>query len=362
VVETLGVGKTKVTDAFPYATTLVINARACKTDVPSLLAAGTDVTTIGALVKATVEVRVLREIDEDVVLELLAGGKAGAPVMALGNAGMLEMLSDDVTPGVEEELGEVLDAVCDVALAKLDEESPGNMGVLLNAGGEDELARLNVALVRLAGDGDKAIVVRLLEALFSGNAKLVNSGVGSAEAAVVEEDTRLKFVELPKPAGVELIVVGEITTSDVLINKPIELDVELTPNDGRVGETPIVEVGSPTDTGKLDVAAGELRSEVEIEVGGMIPDEIPPADVRVEDGRDDADDPIGENVETVGGMKEEEARVLDGTSDDEVVIGEDDASPGVVSMGVDSGVEGSRAIVDDVNSVLAMESNDMLER
>ncbi|KAJ4383704.1 hypothetical protein N0V86_001759 [Didymella sp. IMI 355093] len=283
--------------------------------------------------------------------------------MSLDNGGMLETLTDEVTPGVEEELSEVLDAVvCDVVLAELDEKSPGNMGVLLNAASDDELTRLNVALVRLADDDDKTIMVRPLEALSCGNGKLVNSGVGSAEALVVKDDTMLKFVELPEPVGVKLIVVEEITTSDMLINGSLKLDVELTPNDGRIGETPIVEVGSPTDTEDLNVPADELRSGVGIEVGTMLLVEIPAEDVEVgsrEEGRDDADDPTGEDVETVGGMKEGETRVLDGASDDEVVIGEDDASPGVVPVGVDRGPEGSRAIVDDVNPVFAMELNDM---
>lgn len=86
----LGVGKTKATEAFPYAITLVISARACKAEVPLLLVERVDMAAIGALVKVTVEVNVLLEVDEDVVLELFKGKVGGGPGVACGTPTVVE--------------------------------------------------------------------------------------------------------------------------------------------------------------------------------------------------------------------------------------------------------------------------------
>lgn len=182
VVEILGVGKTKTTEVSPYATTFVISARACRTDVPLLLVERVEVPTIGALVKVTVEVNVLSKVDKDVVLELFMGKDGRGPDVALGtttDAEDDETLTDEVRRGDKRDTSELLDVV---VLTRLD-------------------ARGVVPPVRLAANEESLSV---LDAL-------------------------------PEPVDVKLIVVVETMRTDVLMKELVGLNVELNPNDGSVG-------------------------------------------------------------------------------------------------------------------------------
>ncbi|KAF3052118.1 hypothetical protein E8E11_010910 [Didymella keratinophila] len=125
--------------------TLVISARACKTEVPLLLVERVDVTTTGALVKVTVEVNVLSEVERDVVLELFMGRAGGGPGGALGAAGEAEdntALTEKVRRSDEGKLCELLDVV---ALTELDRWSPGDAR-LIDMENEVEMTLLDFAL------------------------------------------------------------------------------------------------------------------------------------------------------------------------------------------------------------------------
>lgn len=369
-------GKTKTTDVSPYATILVISARACRADVPLSLGGGVDVTTTGALGKVTVEIKVLREVDDDVVLELFAGREGGAPVIALGTtgeAGDVEVLTDEVRRRDEEELSELLNvAILDVVLTKLDEGKPVNVRLLLETGVEVELTLLDVAFAKPADD-DATSVALLLDGVFGAMRELANGGVGSAGELVevdINKGTLLELIELLKPGAVRMVVVEEVAISEVVVNTFVdELSVEMDPNDGRVCGVPIVGAKVPPDTVELAVGASELRVDVDASSNddvAMPPDDNPleNSDVVLAGSKvlreEDADDMSDKGSEDAFGVSDVPIAVL-GKEDDGVGVTTDDGiSPDVVVVGAVSGVDGSSVSVSDVDLVLGISPDEML--
>jgi hypothetical protein len=363
------VGKTKTTEMFPYAMTLVINAWACRTDVPLLLVERVDGTTTAALVKATVEVNVLSEVDNGVVLELFMGKASGRSGAAFGTATAAEddeTLREEVRRGDQKKACELLDAV---ALTRLDGVSPGNAG-LFDVGKELEMILLDVALLGPPGANEMsvaALLLLVLEVMFWGKGGLVNAGAGGIVTPV-----RLDLCEEIAPAidvlrgsvGVKSVVVNEVTRTDVLMEEISELIVELNPDDDRAGCVPIVKVELPLETAELDVAVGELRLDVGIMFGGTVSDEVPSVDA-IEDNEaldmDDADDSAEVGAVDVNGVGDGEARLFDEAGDDVDSVMENEEDRDVAPSGDDSGVEGSGAAVNDVNPTLGRELIVLLE-
>lgn len=76
-------GKTKTTEVPPYATTLVINARACGPDVPLLPVESVVVTSTGSRLKVTVEDSVPRRVDENDAFQPFEGEEGQRPEKAV---------------------------------------------------------------------------------------------------------------------------------------------------------------------------------------------------------------------------------------------------------------------------------------
>lgn len=274
-------GKIKTTEVPPYATTLLINARACRTDVPLLPVERVDVTTTGALVKVTVDVKVLREVDEDVVLEPFEDEEEERPGKAVATtvgSGADEALMDEDRERDEAKASKVLDVV---ALTGVEGGKLGDV-VLLDSG--IEVTLLDVILMKPTGKDDKNVMM-LVEFVFCGMGKLVNGPEEPTGVAVIvdtDEDEMVELGALSEPIGVRMAVVEGVTTGDVLTNELVELIVKLNPNEGRAGWVPVVDVKLLTDTEKPDVVAGGLRVEVGAKLGETVSDEVPPEDAGVD--------------------------------------------------------------------------------
>lgn len=118
------------------------------------------------------------------------------------------------------------------------------------------------------------------------------------------------------------------------------------------------------DNEELEPAAGNPRLDVGIEVDGTLPNKVA-SEVLGEDSKtpetEDEGDPVGGCIADLGGIEDSEIGLFDEASDDIGRVLDSEEDPNVVLTGVDSGVEGSGAAVNDVDPTLGTELIMVLE-
>ena len=396
-------GKTKTADVFPYAKTLVIRPRACRADVPLDPRGAVVVITIGALLNVTVDVSVLREVDNGVVLELLKGTIAGVLGTALDTAednGNVDLMTDELGASNAEELSRlldvVLDATLDVTLIGIDEGVPGSgrplpmtedskLGlegsaiVELNVLDNDRvLTILDVVLIKTDDDAPTGVAL-LLDEVLNAMTEVVRGGVPMMKTLVEPSGDDidvvkilLEVVEAVKPGTIRVVVIREPTTSEVLaIAVDGKIEVTLASSEDSVSRVPIVELEFPVGTTKLAVEESGLGADVlegdvdklarPLDSGPVEDDGIELAKDRMSEKDDGYETPGSENEDVPWAL--DVPRGMFDRDDDgkEMTVWDEGTSTGVVTLGVESGAEGSSVLLDDVVDALGPDTDEPLE-
>jgi hypothetical protein len=309
--------------------------------------------------KTTVDVRVLRSVDE-VVLTLVDRVAVGVPVAGLSTAdrlGVNKELPIELTRTDADELTKLLDVLL-VVLTRFDDELTGNVNAPLIAGEGSELefdvlgrkgldVRDNVVLLELVfaktADDGAVSVAMLLDVVVNIIVDLPTDGVMVSEVLIElkdeAEDATIRLLELEteiKPGDwVELAVAKELTAgrlpSTVLI---AVLDVNPVVSEDR----PVVEavVVVTVDVAEKDEVTSRRLDAM---TGGEIDEPVePPSDVEPEvtEARllgEDSNGDVGLNMgeEVVGNELNDGDVVLDIDADmttEEADTGSDDVVPG----------------------------------
>jgi hypothetical protein len=119
-----------------------------------------------------------------------------------------------------------------------------------------------------------------------------------------------------------------------------------------------------TDNEEIEVAAGDLRLDVGIKIDGTLPNEVPPEVPGMDSEApetEDEDDPVRLCIADVGGIEDSEAEFFDEASNDVAKVMDNEEDPKVVPIGVNSGLEGGGATVNDVGPALGTALTMMLE-